>query len=53
MDKWTIEELSQIAIKREGKLLSTEYKNRDTFLEWQCKKLHTWGAPTASITSGS
>lgn len=52
MDKWTIEELSIIAINNGGSLLSTEYVNRDCFLEWKCSKQHAWSAPTSSIVAG-
>ena len=38
--KHTIEECQSIAEKKGGKCLSTEYKNIDTPLEWQCKELH-------------
>jgi hypothetical protein len=36
------EELQEIAEKRGGKCLSTEYINSTTKLKWQCKEGHVW-----------
>ncbi|MDR0801393.1 hypothetical protein [Fluviicola sp.] len=43
-----LEELRQYALKRNGKLLSTEYKNTKTVLEFECMKGHRW-KPTAHL----
>jgi predicted Zn-ribbon and HTH transcriptional regulator len=40
--KLTIEEMHELAYKKNGKCLSTEYINSKTKLEWQCKKGHIW-----------
>ncbi len=40
----TLEEMQKIAKNKDGKCLSTVYKNKDSNLIWQCKKGHTWKA---------
>ena len=47
--KLTIELMQKIAGDRGGKCLSTEYKNIDDKLEWQCSKGHHWHASAASV----
>ena len=51
--KWTIEELNAIAIKNGGRLLSTEYFNSQTHMEWICQYEHRWSAVPNSIVQGS
>src|SRR3989344_7524931 len=50
--KGTIEEMRQIAETRGGKCLSSEYKNKDIKLEWQCAKGHAWWARSGDIKRG-
>jgi len=45
----TIKEMQDIAKKRSGKCLSTEYVNNRTKLIWECKKGHQWEAIPYSI----
>jgi hypothetical protein len=40
----TIEEMQKIAESRNGKCLSTTYKNARTKLEWECANGHRWKA---------
>ncbi|MCX6816118.1 MAG: hypothetical protein NT120_04685, partial [Candidatus Aenigmarchaeota archaeon] len=47
-----IKELQEIASSRGGKLLSTNYVNSETKLEWKCKYGHIWMAIPASIRIG-
>lgn len=35
--------------KHNGKCLSSEYKNNNTLMEWECKKGHTWKALFSNI----
>ena len=42
--KFKIEEMRNLAEKRGGKCLSTEYKNVSTKLKWECEKGHAWEA---------
>jgi thiol-disulfide isomerase/thioredoxin len=42
--KPSIEELQLLAKKRNGILLSTEYKNATSKLKWQCENGHVWSA---------
>jgi very-short-patch-repair endonuclease len=51
--KWTIEELDDIAIKNGGRLLSNQYINSQTHLEWICGFGHNWFAIPNSIVRGS
>src|SRR6185436_2621379 len=41
----TLEIAKQIAHSRNGKFLSTKYKNLETDLLWSCAKGHEWYAP--------
>lgn len=47
--KRTIEDMQQIAESRGGKCLSTEYKNLNTKLKFQCSKGHEWKTTPSSI----
>lgn len=49
----TIAEMTDIAHKRGGTCLSTEYVNSDTKLKWQCKNGHIWEAIPYSVKSGT
>ena len=48
-EKGTIKEMQDIAKKRGGKCLSTEYVNNRTKLIWECEKGHKWEAIPYSI----
>ena len=47
--KLTIEECRQVAEKKGGKCLSTEYVNNMTEMKWECSKGHQWGAIFTNI----
>ena len=49
----TIKEMGELASKRGGRCLSTEYKSSSTKLLWQCSKGHQWKATPNSIKRGS
>lgn len=49
MNKYTIEDMQEIAKKRGGKCLSNEYINCKAHLEWQCENEHIWEAIPDSI----
>ncbi len=51
--KGSIKEMQEIAIKRKGKCLSTNYINNKTPLKWQCKEGHEWFATPPSIKRGT
>ena len=46
-------ELKDIAEKNNGELLSSEYIDMDTKLEWQCEFGHTWSAAPKGIRHGT
>ncbi|MBD1904049.1 hypothetical protein NDI37_25845 [Funiculus sociatus GB2-A5] len=48
----TIEEMHQIAIVRNGKCLSSDYKGTKQKLLWECEKGHKWEATPESILRG-
>lgn len=47
--KLTIEEMQEMAQKRGGRCLSTEYKNSHSKLLWECSEGHQWKANSSSI----
>ena len=49
----TIAEMNQLASKHNGRCLSTEYKNANSHLLWECSKGHQWKAIPNSIKWGS
>ena len=51
----SIEDCKELAIKRNGRCLSTEYINNKTKMEWQCSNKHhrPWWAIYSSIKRGS
>lgn len=51
--KGTIDEVSALAKERGGKCLSSEYKNRNSKLLWECSEGHHWKATAGSVVSGS
>ena len=51
--KGTIEEMTALAAARGGRCLSSEYKNRNTKLQWECSKGHRWEATPGSVVGGS
>lgn len=48
----SIELMQQVAAKRKGKCLSSEYLGTSVKLEWCCKSGHKWSAAPASILAG-
>lgn len=50
--KLTIDEMQELARKKNGKCLSTEYVNRGTKLQWQCSEGHEWFATPDKIKQG-
>ena len=48
----TIEEMQELAKKKEGKCLSTIYIDAHTPLRWQCRLDHEWNAVPNSIQQG-
>lgn len=49
----SIEEMQGVAEERGGKCLSTEYKNSNSPLLWECAHGHTWKATPGSVKSGT
>lgn len=47
-----LEEFREIAKSRGGKLLSREYKNSITKLDFECRESHRWSAVPSSVKSG-
>lgn len=45
----SIKDMQEIATKRGGKCLSTDYKNATTKLLWECSKGHRWEATSAGV----
>ena len=45
----TLEDAKQIALNRNGKCLSTTYKNSDTPMAWKCHQGHIWNSPFHNI----
>lgn len=48
----TIEEMHHLAEHKGGKCLSTQYKNANTHLTWECSEGHQWDAIPAQIKKG-
>jgi hypothetical protein len=49
----TITEMNQLALKHDGRCLSTEYINANEHLLWECSEGHQWKAIPNSIKRGS
>ena len=49
----TIEDMHELANKRGGKCLSSEYLNSKTVLEWMCSKGHRWKVAASGVISGA
>lgn len=49
----TLEEMQEIAAKRGGRCLSTEYVNSSTPLMWECAHGHQWKATPDNVMSKS
>lgn len=49
----TLEEIQELAAKREGKLLSATYVNSQSSVLWQCAIGHRWKAIPNSVSQGS
>jgi len=50
--KLTIEEMHELAKKRNGKCISKKYINCYTKLKWKCEKGHIWGASPNKVKLG-
>ncbi len=50
--KKTIKDMKDLALKKGGKCLSSEYVNKSTKLRWECKNGHQWNAVPNSIVQG-
>ncbi|KKL82784.1 hypothetical protein LCGC14_1981250, partial [marine sediment metagenome] len=48
----TLHDAQKLAEKRNGKCLSTEYKNNKTRMSWQCGKRHIWYSIFSNIRAG-
>jgi len=48
----TIQEMQQLAKRKDGKCLSEKYINKDTRLTWQCEKGHIWKVRPYIIKKG-
>ena len=48
----TIEMCQRLATEKDGKCLSTEYKNNKTKYEWECHQGHRWSAKANDIQQG-
>ncbi|MBI2522048.1 MAG: hypothetical protein HYV97_16645 [Bdellovibrio sp.] len=51
--KLTLEQMQELAAKRNGKCLSKKYVNARTKLQWQCQEGHRWWTPPYAIKSGA
>lgn len=51
--KLNINDAYEVALKHNGKCLSTEYKNNKTKLQWMCSNNHIWFAPLHRIKDGT
>ncbi len=51
--KYTIEDMIQLAKKKGGNCLSSNYINRTTKLRWQCAQGHIWNTMPSIILRGS
>jgi hypothetical protein len=49
----TIEDMHNLAAKKNGKCLSKKYINTYTPLKWECRKRHVWSTPPGNISTGS
>ena len=47
--KLTIGEMEEIATSRDGRCLSTAYKDNKSKLEWECREGHRWFAVPSSV----
>lgn len=50
---YSIEDMREIAKKKQGQCLSKEYKNLNTKLKWQCAVGHVWEAIPSSVVKGT
>lgn len=51
--KYNIIDMRNLALKKGGKCLSTEYKGIHTKIKWECDKHHRWKATPGSIKRGT
>ncbi len=49
----TIQDMQEMAAKKGGKCLSSEYTTNKQKLEWQCSEGHVWKTRSNAITSGN
>ena len=52
-EKLSLSVFQEIAIERKGKCLSTNYKNANSKLEWECSEGHKWTARANHVKRGS
>ena len=52
-ERQTIEAMREIALRRKGRCVSTQYLGSKSKLTWQCSLGHRWRALPASITQGT
>ncbi|KKR45833.1 MAG: hypothetical protein UT82_C0021G0009 [Parcubacteria group bacterium GW2011_GWB1_40_14] len=50
--KYTLKDMRRIAEEKGGKCLSTDFRNIDEKVKWQCKNGHVWEAPGSSVLYG-
>ena len=51
--RYTIQDMRDLAAARDGKCLSTEYKNQKTKLLWECDQGHRWETSASNIKKGT
>ncbi|MDA1531110.1 zinc-ribbon domain-containing protein [Bacillus cereus group sp. TH260-2LC] len=51
--QYSLVDMINIAIDRNGECISTEYKNFASKLKWRCNRGHVWETTLASIVAGS
>ena len=51
--KKTLEDMQNLALRKEGKCLSDVYIDARTNLSWECKEGHFWQATPTSVQSGT
>ncbi len=51
--RYSVEDMQNLAKLREGKCLSEEYRNDTTKLLWKCKEGHEWNAVFSNVRRGT
>jgi len=52
LKKYSLDSVRQLAQERGGELLSQQYVNSGSKLDWRCQAGHQWSAPLSRILSG-